>query len=64
MELAMTNGFSELSFNEAEKIDGGLLPLLGIVLFSVLGTEVTVGMCLAAGAAIGLVAGGAVAIKG
>jgi len=29
MELAMTNGFSELSFNEMELVDGGN-PLVGI----------------------------------
>jgi len=27
MELAMTNGFSELSFSEMEMVEGGLFPL-------------------------------------
>ena len=51
--------FAELSANEMEAIDGGVFP----VLFVIWGVEVTVGHALAAGAAIGLCAGGALVLK-
>ncbi len=51
--------FSELSMSDMEMIDGGVFP----VLFVVWGVEVTVGHALAAGAAVGLCAGGALVLK-
>lgn len=59
MENVMKNGFAELSVNETEMIDGGVFP----VLFVIWGVEVTVGHALAAGAAVGLCAGGALVLK-
>lgn len=53
MEMILNNQFEELDNNELNMIDGGAWP----VLFVVWGVKVTVGHCLAAGAAIGLAAG-------
>lgn len=53
-------GFEPLNEFELIEVDGGFL---GTVIFTFYGIKVTVGMCMAAGAAIGLAAGGAVALK-
>lgn len=55
----MSNGFSDLTKNEIMDVNGGAWP----VLFVIWGVKVTVGHCLAAGAAVGLAAGGAVVLK-
>ena len=60
MEYTMNNGFTELNASEMNDIDGGVFP----VLFVVAGVSVTVGHALAAGAAVGLAAGGALVFKG
>lgn len=60
MENILSNSFTELSVNDLEMIDGGAFP----VLFVIWGIEVTVGHALAAGAAVGLCAGGALVLKG
>lgn len=52
-------GFQELTVQETLEIDGGAFP----VLFVIWGVKVTVGHALAAGAAVGLAAGGAVVLK-
>lgn len=62
METINNFGFSELNREECYSINGGSITL-GTVLFVCLGVKVTVGMCLSAGAAIGLVAGGAVVLS-
>ena len=59
MENVMSKGFTELSVNDMEMIDGGAWP----VLFVFMGYEVTVGLALKAGAAVGLCAGGALVLK-
>lgn len=59
MEMVNSAGFSTLSQEESFYTNGGSLTL-GTVLFVIWGVKVTFGMCLSAGAAIGLVAGGAV----
>ncbi|BAM46848.1 class IIb bacteriocin, lactobin A/cerein 7B family [Amphibacillus xylanus] len=56
MELALNNRFTELSKNELEVVDGGFF---GPTLFVIWGVKVTVGHCLAAGAAVGIAAGAA-----
>lgn len=56
MEMVLNNGFSEMSQDEIMMTDGGFF---GPVLFSIWGIQVTVGHCLAAGAAIGIAAGAA-----
>lgn len=61
MEDTLTKGFSELKDEELYAVDGG--SIIGAVLFTAWGVKVTVGMCLSAGAAVGLVAGGAVVLK-
>lgn len=57
-ELEIKN-FDSLNSSELTNIDGGAFP----VLFVIWGVQVTVGHCLAAGAAIGLTAGGALVLK-
>lgn len=52
-------GFKCIPDSEMMEINGGIFP----VLFVIWGISVTVGDCLVAGAAIGLVAGGAIALK-
>lgn len=52
-------GFTELAANDIMDVNGGAFP----VLFVIWGVQVTVGHCLAAGAAVGLAAGGAVVLK-
>ena len=59
MENINSKGFAELSVNDTGMIDGGAFP----VLFVIWGVEVTVGHALAAGAAVGLCAGGALVFK-
>lgn len=61
MEMIKTNAFSEMSNDEMQYTDGGIV--LTTVLFTIFGYGVTVGACLKAGAAIGLVAGGAVVLS-
>lgn len=61
MEMIKTNGFTDLSTSEMQQTDGGLA--LSTVLFTIGAIKVTVGLCLKAGAAIGLVAGGAVVLS-
>ena len=63
MELTSNTNLLTINNNELANINGGSLTL-ATVLFVALGYKVTVGVYLAAGAAIGLVAGGAVVIKG
>ena len=55
-----TGTFNEMTMDELRCTDGGFLPF---VLFAIWGVEVTVGMAVTAGVAVGLVAGGAVALK-
>lgn len=59
MEKDLTKGFCEMAQDELLYVDGGAWP----VLFVVWGVEVTVGHALAAGAAVGLTAGGALVLK-
>lgn len=50
MELALNNGFSELSHSEMEHVDGGLLGvawLTGLVVLKVFGAGVTLGSAAA-----------------
>lgn len=54
-----TLGFKDLSTDEVMEVNGGAFP----VLFVIWGVKVTVGHALAAGAAVGLAAGGAVVLK-
>lgn len=57
MEMTLDMGaFEALAPHEMMEIDGGFF---GPVLFTIWGIQVTVGHCLAAGAAIGLAAGAA-----
>lgn len=63
MEMTLNANFLAIENDDLNSINGGSITL-ATVLFVALGYEVTVGACLAAGAAIGLVAGGAVIIKG
>lgn len=60
-----TGTFETLSNEEMQRVDGGVVFAIGLatVLFKVGQISVTVGMCLKAGAAVGLVAGGAVALS-
>lgn len=51
--------FNELSDELLMDVSGGAFP----VLFVIWGVKVTVGHCLAAGAAVGLTAGGALVLK-
>lgn len=62
MELTKTNGFCEMNEMEMQEVDGGSITL-ATVLFTALGYEVTVGLCLKAGVAIGIAAGGAVILS-
>ena len=57
--LAENKGFTNLSANDSMDISGGVFP----VLFVIWGISVTVGHCLAAGAAVGLAAGSVVVLK-
>ena len=59
MEMVLQNGFTELAAEEVFDVDGGAWP----VLFTIWGIKVTVGHCLAAGATVGLTAGGALILK-
>ena len=59
MDVTKSNGFYEMTEDEMVEMDGGALP----VLFVIWGIEVTVGHCLAAGAALGLTAGGALILN-
>ncbi|MFQ7575123.1 MAG: class IIb bacteriocin, lactobin A/cerein 7B family [Lachnospira sp.] len=59
MDVTKSNGFYEMTEDEMVEIDGGAFP----VLFVIWGIEVTVGHCLAAGAALGLTAGGALILN-
>ena len=59
MEMALNNGFCEMTQEEVDSVNGGAWP----VLFVIWGVKVTVGHCLAAGAAVGLTAGGALVLK-
>lgn len=56
MKMTLKNGFCEMSQDEMLMTDGGFF---GPTLFVIWGIKVTVGHCLAAGAAIGLAAGAA-----
>ncbi|WP_139903607.1 class IIb bacteriocin, lactobin A/cerein 7B family [Clostridium thermarum] len=61
MDLNFNNSMLiEVSTDDLQNINGGFL---GTVLFTIAGVKVTIGMCMAAGSAIGLVAGGAVILK-
>ncbi len=57
--MEFINGFQELSEDEMYQVGGEFGP----VLFVIWGVQVTVGHCLAAGAALGLTAGGAVVLS-
>lgn len=63
MEMVLNKNFSTMDNFDLNNVNGGSITL-ATILFVALGYNVTVGACLAAGAAIGLVAGGAVIIKG
>ena len=56
MEIVLNKGFCEMPQDEMMMTDGGFF---GPVLFTIWGVNVTVGHCLAAGAAIGIAAGAA-----
>jgi len=62
MEMVLINGFCEMTQNEMNYIDGGSITL-ATTLFTVLGYKVTIGVCLKAGAAIGLTAWGELVLK-
>lgn len=64
MEMTMNmSAFEQLDNREMMRVDGGFVLALGTVLFTVGKISVTIGMCLKAGAAAGLVAGGAVVLS-